>query len=228
MEGNHDSASLHAKLDRILAGQDIQPRQGGLELALMIVLALTALASTWCAYQSSLWNGAQLVRLADADALTQRAHEQTLAAQLHKTMDAVVFFEFLNAVHHQDTIVAQAIHRRMTSPMRETIDAWMALDPLNNPDAPPPGKMPQYVLIEDQEAGKAREEAATTRASALESGSHGDTYVLLTLLFASVLFFGGLAGTLHSRRLRRGLAGIAAAMFLVTVSIMATVPVSWD
>jgi hypothetical protein len=42
-----------------------------------------------------------------------------------------------------------------------------------------------------------------------------------------VLFFGGIAGTFESDRLRRTVLGIALALFLVTFSVLVTMPVAW-
>jgi hypothetical protein len=52
-----------------------------------------------------------------------------------------------------------------------------------------------------------------------------DTYVLLTVLFAAVLFFGGIAGMADSRRLRIIILTIALALFVVTVAFLATMPI---
>lgn len=52
-----------------------------------------------------------------------------------------------------------------------------------------------------------------------------DKYVLLTVMLASVLFFGGISGTIDSRLLRTSLLVIALISFLVTVSILGTMPI---
>ncbi len=217
---------LAATLNRILVAVEQERRQGSLELALVILLGLTALGSTWCAYQSQLWNGVQLARFADADLATQHANENRLAALQRKTLHGMVLLHFFEARQRNDLKMAEAMLRRMESPLRETIDAWLKLDPLNNPDAPHPTKMPQYVLVEDQRAQEAQENALALRAAAQQAGNNGDTYVLLTLLFASVLFFGGMTGTFRSRRVRLGMGGIACVLFLTTAIRLAFMPVT--
>ena len=218
-------ADISEKLDRVLQAVEKQQRPGALELALVIVLALTALGSTWCAYQSQLWNGVQLVRLSDADDATQDANESTLAGMQRRSLHATILLHFVEAMYRGDSTLADAIHRRMESPLPEAVDAWQALDPLNNPDVPQVAKMPQYTLPEFQQAEKERARASGLRAEAQRAGNNGDTYVLLTLMFASVLFFGGITGTFRSRRLRIGLASIACVLFLVTVGSLTGMPV---
>ena len=222
-----DSAEtlLAARMDRVLTAIENRQQQGWLDFVLVLILALTALGSTWCAYQSQLWNGLQLVRLADADLATQHANELTLAGQLRRSLHGTILLHYVEAIHRGDARMADLIHQRMESPLREAIDAWRALDPLNNPSAPQVANMPQYVLPELQEAKQHQYEALESRASAQQAGQNGDTYVLLTLMFASVLVFGGITGTFPSRRLRLGLAGIACVLFAITVFRLAWMPV---
>lgn len=216
---------LSTKLDRVLDAVETQQRQGSLELLLVFVLSLTALGSTWCAYQSQLWNGAQLVHLADAEVANQKAEGATLIAMQRRTMDGLVVLHVMNALHQGDAASLEAMRRRAQSPLREALDACLALDPIRNPDVPGPLRMPQYVLVEEQNAEQERASAREHRAAAQRAGNNGDTYVLLTLVFASVLFFGGITGTFKSRRLRLGLAGIASVLFLGTVIRLTTMPV---
>ena len=55
--------------------------------------------------------------------------------------------------------------------------------------------MPQYVQPELQEVQRLHAESATTYEAAERSNQLSDTYVLLTVLFAAVLFFGGISGS---------------------------------
>jgi hypothetical protein len=75
-----------------------------------------------------------------------------------------------------------------------------------------------------EEAKRQADLAAEKHAAAQEANQTSDTYVLLTVLFASVLFFGGIAGTLESRQLRVIVLAIALALFAATVVLLATMP----
>jgi hypothetical protein len=110
--------------------------------------------------------------------------------------------------------------------MKTAVEAWLKLDPFNNPDAPSsPFKMAEYVQKELQEA-KGDDELSAQEHHAAELANHAsDTYVLLTVAFTSVLFFGGIAGSFHSRRLRIVFFVIALMLFLATVAILGTMPI---
>lgn len=222
--GSFDPA-LAETLQRILVAVERDRRQDRFAFVLVVILSLTALGSTWCAYQSQLWNGVQLVRLADADLATQHANENHLAALQRKSIHGMALLHFIEARQRGDAAIADAMLRRMESPLRETLVAWLALDPLKNPDAPPPQNMPQYVLVESQRARQAQDESRAARSAAAQAGQNGDTYVLLTLMFASVLFFGGITGTFQSRRLRLGMGGITSVLFVITTICLAFMPI---
>ena len=65
--------------------------------------------------------------------------------------------------------------------------------------------------------------ALATTASAWCAYQHD--YVLLTVVFASVLFFGGIARAFESRPLRTVLAALAVLLFLGTLVVLATMPI---
>jgi hypothetical protein len=48
----------------------------------------------------------------------------------------------------------------------------------------------------------------------------------MTLLFASILFFGGITSTFGSRPIRTGLGCVALLLFLIAVVILAGLPVA--
>jgi len=216
---------VHDLLHRILKAVERDSKRGGLEFVLVIILSVTALGSTWCAYQSQLWNGVQLALLSDQDVAEQDSHSAALARMQHEMMDSMIVVHYVEAIERNDTALSTAIYKRMDSPLRETIDAWLALDPFHNPDVVPPRKMPQYVLPEIQAEKTASDLAKSLGEKANAAGNNGDTYVLLTLMFASVLFFGGITGTFDGRRVRLMLTAITLVMFTVTVLRVATMPV---
>lgn len=110
--------------------------------------------------------------------------------------------------------------------MKKAVEAWLKTDPLNDPAGPVgPLKMAEYVQPELVEAMRLDERSAQEHEAAQKANETSDSYVLLTVLFASVLFFGGIAGTLDSRRLRIIMLGIALALFMVTLIYLGTMPI---
>ena len=96
---------------------------------------------------------------------------------------------------------------------------------LTNPEVAGPLQRPEYALAEEQDAIRLRKEAIEDHAVAHDAGQTCSKYVLLTLMFASVLFFGGITGTFSSRRVRNGLGCVALIVFIVTISFLVGLPV---
>jgi len=59
----------------------------------------------------------------------------------------------------------------------------------------------------------------------VQPNQSSDAYVLLTVLFASVLFFGGIAGTLDSRRLRISILAVVLVLFVIILIFPGTMPI---
>jgi hypothetical protein len=85
--------------------------------------------------------------------------------------------------------------------------------------------MVEYVQAEEQDARRYSGTAAQQHAAAQIANDTSDTYVLLTVLFATVLFFGGIGSTFRSARIRQALAGVATLLFVATVVFLASMPV---
>ncbi|MGH9880603.1 MAG: hypothetical protein ACRD6N_04140, partial [Pyrinomonadaceae bacterium] len=114
---------------------------------------------------------------------------------------------------------------------RTAVEAWLALKPLENPNTPAhPLVMPEYT---DRMLGPARAEVQKLRAEsdqqialAEEANQRSDRYVLFTVMFASVLFFTGIAGKFDPGRTRIVLLSFAAVVLAVVVGLLVTTPVA--
>ena len=116
--------------------------------------------------------------------------------------------------------------QRFRPEMKPAVEAWLKLDPLNNSSAPPsPFHMAEYVQREAAEVAHQEELAANAAKLAREANRFSDNYVLLTVIFASVLFFGGIARAFDSRPLRVVLASMAVVLFTGTLIVLTTMPV---
>jgi len=134
---------------------------------------------------------------------------------------------YLEAQARGDKPIENVLYKRFRPETRKAIDAWLKTDPLHNPDAPSnPFTMTDYVEPDMQIARLKSEQFKQHQAAAQQANRTADHYVLLTVLFASVLFFGGIGGTFDSRRLRRIAVVTALALFTITTIAMLTIPIS--
>lgn len=211
---------------RILDAVEGDRRKRWVEITCAFVLAFATMGSAWCAYQSTLWGGVQTFRIAAAGKAGQKGTQQELAAFQIRAVDVQLALAYLEARGRSDEKSAEFLRERFRPEAKIAFDAWLKTDPFNNPNAPKrPFEMKEYVQPELQEARRLEDEAARFRNEAQVANETSDTYVLLTVLFASVLFFGGIGGTFQSRPLRLAVIAIAAALFLGTIITLGSMPI---
>jgi hypothetical protein len=214
-------------LRRILAGVEKDRHTRWVEITCAVMLSLATISTAWCAYQSTLWNGVQTFRLAAANRAGRDSSAATLAALQVRAFDGSMFINYMEAKHEGNERHEKFLFDRFRPEMKKAIDAWLKTDPFNNSAAPlSPFKMAEYAQPELEQSKRQDEQFNQAYAAAQHANGTSDTYVLLTVLFASVLFFGGIAGTLDSRRLRVIILAIALAFFVVTLAYLATMPLS--
>ena len=216
-------ASLLRRLARALEGN---ARSRRLEIASAVLLGLAATASAWCGYQSNLWTGVQTFSLVAADEAARKSMQLTLQATQLQTIDLGFFTTFVEASFRGDKKLADFVLRRFRPEARRAVDAWLRTDPFNNPNAPVrPLAMAEYASPERDAAKRADAEQARMLAAAQQASRSSDEYVLLTVRFAAVLFFGGIVSTFESQRLRTSVFLLAAALFTLSTIVLATLPV---
>ena len=213
-------------LQRILNAVEPAQRKPWFELACAVVLALATTASAWCAYQSKLWGGEQAALAGAAVRAGREGAVNSLAAMQLRAFDASMFIAYMQARFERNIEMEAFLAQRFRPEMKPAVEAWLKLDPLNNPAAPPsPFRMAEYAQKETVEVARQEELAANGMAAAREARGFSDDYVLLTVVFASVLFFGGIARAFDSRPLRTVLAALAVLLFLGTLVALTTMPV---
>jgi hypothetical protein len=213
-------------LQRILRAVEPAKRNPGFELACAVVLALATTASAWCAYQSKLWGGVQAARAGAAVRAGREGAVNSLTAMQLRAFDASMFIAYMQARFETNTGMEAFLAQRFRPEMKSAVEAWLKLDPLNNPTAPPsPFRMAEYAQAETAEVARQAELANKAMAATGEARRNSDNYVLLTVIFASVLFFGGIARAFDSRPLRMALATLAVLLFLCTVVALITMPI---
>ena len=104
--------------------------------------------------------------------------------------------------------------------------AWVATDPVNNPDAPKsPFEMSEYVLADAVLAEELTTLADEKAAAAREANQNGDNYVLTMVLFASVLFFAGVSSKLARKRNRVIALGFGVTLLVAGSAILLSLPI---
>lgn len=197
-----------------------------IELATTIIIALATIASAWCAYQATRWSGIQTFQLSAVNILGRKSSEDTILAGQIRMMDAILFLEYLKGKLHKDSL-ADYFYNRFRPELKRTIDAWLATQPFQNPQAPPhPFVMEEYRLEPEQEVKRLNEESAQKFGDARQANRNSDNYIMLTVLFASVMFFGGVSTQFENSSYRMVMLIIGALMLSVALAVLVSYPVA--
>ena len=100
------------------------------------------------------------------------------------------------------------------------MEAWLASSQPTNPDA----RVTPFCLATLAESDRLLDEADRQLAEADVADTRSGNYMLLTVLFASVLFFAGITTKFQTFRIEVALPAIAAIILVGTLVLMATYP----
>ena len=112
-------------------------RDRWLEILSAVLLSLATVASAWCAYQSARWNGVQALSFSAANGARTESVRMSNAALQLTSIDVGMFVQFAAAYSDENQFLMNFLYERFRPEMKTALDAWMALEPLKNPDAPP-------------------------------------------------------------------------------------------
>jgi hypothetical protein len=206
-----------------------EPAEGWHERAIEIIeavlLAVVAVATAWSGYQTARWDGEQAHlygRSEEKHALATQASARGGQEQLY---DASVFSFWLQAKGRGDEQEAKLFEARFRPELRPAFEAWLATDPLKNPDAPPgPQLMPQYRNANVEKAEKLNAQASASYEEGTAARHRGDEYLRNTVLLATVLFLTALAQRFRILAVRAALLGVSAVLLAVGLYYLATYP----
>ncbi|MGA9525810.1 MAG: hypothetical protein WBV82_30405 [Myxococcaceae bacterium] len=206
-----------------------------------VVMSMSAVITTWCAFESTAWSGLQSIRFAEAGANRLESTRAEVKDNQNVQVDIATFLAWLEALQRErgphaiesaqpyepdPRTLSGFIYQRFRPDFRPAVQAWVATRPLVNPDAPPtPFAMKEYrrPLTEHALALAERTEAQVREGR--EARRTSDQYLMITVISAMTLFFAGL-----STKLSVPLNGAALLLFamlglLLSLLILSQLPV---
>ena len=206
---------------------EMHPWDRRLEIVSAILMSIATVTSAWCAYQSARWSGEQAFYLSEAAAMGRDSAQKMIQAGQVETLDVAMFLEYTRALSQKNHNLANFLYQRFRPELKTATDAWLALKPLQNPDAPPsPFEMTEYRIIEKEDAQRLNDTVHERVDEARNANKISDNYILFTVIFASVLFFGGIATKFQSRRLKIVVLATGYVVYFSGISLLVTIPVN--
>jgi len=196
-----------------------------LEILEAILLAVVAVATALSGYQAARFDGMSGKDYATASRYRVQSEQTSLTSNQTLIYNSGTLTAWLQAEVDHNTKLADLLARRFTPIYEAAFKAWLKTDPLSNPNAPPgPRYIPQYKdpLVGVADALSAKSTEAYDHG--VESRDHADDYVRLTVILAAVLFLIAIGQRFHIRGVRLGVLGIAGALIVYAMVLLATYP----
>jgi len=192
----------------------------------LLLLSLATIGTAWCSFQAAVWGGVSQRSMNLSAASSRRAVTDQLQSYQMALLDVSLFSQHINARANSNVALARFYSDRFRGEAKQAFDLWMATHPFENTNAPPhPFTTNFYQPRLLQEAGVAEAESQKFWQTAGEAGRVSRSYVLITVLFASVLFCGGTASKFETPWIRRSTLGLGLGAFVFAAARLILLPV---
>ena len=196
------------------------------ELFATVVLSLATLASAWSGYQASRWSSHASSEWQKATAAHFTAERAAATADRQRSVDVSVFTTWFEAAALANDAKAEAVATRFRPEFLPAFLAWSATAEGAALPAGTPFDRPEYALAADADVERATARAEVHTTDSLRFKQQSDSYVLLAVLYASVLFFAGIASKMSTTRSSHTAVVLAGAVFVAATSLMLSFPMS--
>ena len=185
---------VHAPHELSESGGSTTRSERVFELVATILLSIATLGIAWSGYQAARWNGRQAEEYASANTSRSLANRATTNGDSEHTQDVLLFNQWLQFMTTNEQDLARAYEQRFRPGFRDALEAWLAQEPLTNPDAArSPFQLPEYKVPELERSDGLERTATQHFEDAKEATEHTDSYVLTSVFLAAVLFFAGIS-----------------------------------
>ena len=177
-----------------------------IEVSSTILLSLALIGSAWCAYQAARWSGVQAINFSEAAANRNKSMINASSADNALEMDTTALIDYTMMQTLADVSEEELEDFRnkfFSKRLTVALQAWLETNPEDNLDAPEsPFVMDEYInnyeFLAELYLNRAEEDANEAK----DANQQSDNYVLLTVIFAIVLFFAGVSSKFKDDRLK--------------------------
>ena len=194
-------------------------------LAEAVVLAIVAVATAWSGYQAAKWDARSAKEYALSSVNTVLSQEKATIAGQDRLYDITTFNGWMFAKTLGNKEAQEFYERRFRPEYAVAFQAWMKLDPFNNPSAPPgPIYMQDYKDSNALKSADLNQEAQRHFQEAVSSRETGDQYVKVTVFLATVLLLTALSQRFKPLGPRAAVVAIAFVLLIVSSYLLITLP----
>src|SRR5689334_17931596 len=216
---------VHPPHDLAEPSEAVNRRERVLEIVAALLLSLATLGIAWSGYQATKWSGIQARRYTQASAARSLANRSSTQALQDRTQDLLNFNRWLEVTTDGNQELAALYQRRFRPEFQPAFQAWLADDPLHNPNAiASPLNEPQYKLAKNVKADELERVGDERFVQGKDATENADDYVFVTVFFAVVLFFAGISLRFAWFPLRVIILALGAALLVFAAIRLGTLP----
>ncbi|TFH15357.1 MAG: hypothetical protein E4H05_08355 [Acidimicrobiales bacterium] len=197
------------------------------EVAATVVLSLAVLVASWSAHQASLRGGVQAANASQYTGQLTESSELTTLITAQFEADAQAMSTWLVLAADGNERGMQILEERFNETLRPAFDTW--IDGSVDGEVPPgvPQDLPEYeaAFTELLEVKNLYTIGAAEASEAdAEANRTGDSFILVTVIMASVMFFAGVGTKLKGKPTRLTMLIVASILRAVAIAAMLSVP----
>jgi hypothetical protein len=198
------------------------------ETLMAVTTSVAAVATAWAAFQATTWDGRCAFALVRADRQRELSTEARLEGDQQIAVDVNLFVEWAVAYADGRQERAAFLHDRFPPQLRHPLDAWLATRPRENREAPPhPFAMSEYRIEPHERALALSRDADTSIAERQQANRISDTYLLHTVILATVILLVSLSVRLRHAAPRRAMLVLGCVGLVATLVTLALSPIAW-
>jgi hypothetical protein len=193
-----------------------------------VLLAVAAVTTAWCSYQATRWNAEATIVRGTTQKLRFEADRAQGLAEAETQIDVATFIQWVDASTTHDEQLADFYYARFRAEFKPAVDAWIATDPMRNPDAPlTPFAMPEYVVAASEQAQQFDQQAEASSEVSHVYIQRATDYALGVVLGAVALFLAGMSTKLSRQRLRVAILVTGFIVYAGTMAWIVSMPISF-
>lgn len=191
------------------------------------LVGLATVLSAWCAFQATLWSGEQTFRIVDGTRALVHASGAHVEANQQMLLDVSLYVSALEAERRGDAEAAAFYHARFRPRFRAALAAWESARARGEAVPPTPFAMPGYAASYRSAGDRLDVESQRATQRAMRADRASDTYVLMTMLLASVPVLATMAERVRRRRGRAAVRALAGAIVAgVVIAVLLRLPIA--
>lgn len=161
-----------------------------------------------------------------AGALRVESTRASEIASRQTQVDLQLFSSWIAAFAGGNQQLADFYRARFRDEFQPAFEAWIAAQPLTNPDAQPsPFDQPEYQLASTAQAQRLEADASAAFEKGTQANQTGDEYVFTAVILALALFFAGIANRFTWLAVKGALLGVGLILLLMGLLNIARYPI---